>query len=71
MTEPVKRIYRSRNDRMIGGVCGGLADYLGVDPTIIRLLFVAGLLAGTASFWIYLVMMIVIPEDPGQVPPAV
>ncbi len=59
----IKRITRSRNDRMIAGVCGGLANYFAVDPTIVRLLFVLGMVAGLATFWIYIVMMIVIPEE--------
>lgn len=60
----IKRIYRSRNDRMIAGVCGGLAQYFAVDPTIVRLLFVLGMVAGLATFWVYIVMMIIIPEEP-------
>ena len=59
----VKRIYRSRNNRMIAGVCAGLAEYVDIDPTIVRLLFVLGLFAGGATFWAYLVMMLVIPEE--------
>jgi phage shock protein PspC (stress-responsive transcriptional regulator) len=59
----VKRLYRSRNDRMIAGVCAGLADYLDIDPTIVRLLFVLGFVAGGATFWAYLVMMLVVPEQ--------
>jgi phage shock protein C len=58
-----KRLYRSRDNRMISGVCAGLAEYLDVDPTIIRLLFVLGLFASGATFWAYLVMMLVIPEE--------
>lgn len=63
MTENVKKLYRSREDRMIAGVCGGLGEYLNVDPTLIRLVFVLGFFA-TASgvFWAYLIMMIVVPE---------
>jgi len=38
--QPYKKLYRSRKERMIAGVCGGLAEYLGVDPTWIRLLFI-------------------------------
>ena len=59
----VKRLYRSRNDRMIAGVCAGLAEYLDIDPTIVRLLFVLGFVAGGATFWAYLVMMLVVPEQ--------
>ncbi|MBM3136598.1 MAG: PspC domain-containing protein [Chloroflexi bacterium] len=59
----IKRIYRSRDNRMIAGVCAGLADYVEIDPTIVRLLFVLGLFAGGATFWAYLIMMLVIPEE--------
>ncbi|MCE5209176.1 MAG: PspC domain-containing protein [Chloroflexi bacterium] len=59
-----KRLYRSRTERMIGGVCGGLADFFTVDPTIIRLIFVLLLLTGSAGFWVYIVLMIVVPEEP-------
>ena len=58
-----KRLYRSRDDRMISGVCAGLAEYIDIDPTIVRLLFVLGLFAGGATFWAYLVMMMVVPEE--------
>lgn len=59
----VKRLYRSADDRMIAGVCAGLAEFLEIDPTIVRLLFVLGLFAGGATFWAYLVMMLVVPEE--------
>jgi phage shock protein PspC (stress-responsive transcriptional regulator) len=59
----VKRLYRSRNDRMIAGVCAGLSEYLDIDPTVVRLLFVLGFVAGGATFWAYLVMMLVVPEQ--------
>jgi phage shock protein PspC (stress-responsive transcriptional regulator) len=59
----VKRLYRSRDNRMISGVCAGLAEYVDVDPTIVRLLAVLGLFAGGATFWAYLVMMLVVPEE--------
>ncbi|MCK9290081.1 MAG: PspC domain-containing protein [Bacteroidales bacterium] len=60
----VKRLYRSRLNRMVGGVCSGLADYFGLDVTLIRLawvLFVA--LAGTGLL-AYIICWIVIPESP-------
>ena len=59
----VRRLDRSTDDRMIAGVCAGLAEYIDIDPTIVRLLFVLGLLAGGATFWAYLVMMLVVPEE--------
>ena len=62
--EPVKRLYRSRTDRMVGGVCGGLARYLNVDPTLVRLLAVIGLIFMGGTFWAYVIMWVVIPEEP-------
>lgn len=62
MTE-YKKLYRSRNDRMIAGVCGGLGEYFEADPTLIRLAFVVGaLVTGSGLFWVYLIMMIIVPE---------
>ena len=59
-----KHLYRSRTERIIGGVCGGLADFFTIDPTIVRLIFVLLLLTGSAGFWVYIVLMIVVPEEP-------
>ncbi len=65
MDNKPKKLYRSRTQRQIGGVCGGLGEYLNVDPTIIRIAFVAGFfLSGSLAFWGYLVMWIVVPETP-------
>lgn len=58
-----KRLYRSRHNRMIAGICGGLGDYLSVDPTIVRLIWIIGLFAGF-GFLAYLVAWILIPEEP-------
>lgn len=68
-TEP-KRLYRSFTNKMIAGVCGGIADYFSIDATVVRLLFVLGFFLGTAAFWIYIVMWVLMPEEPGAVPPA-
>jgi phage shock protein PspC (stress-responsive transcriptional regulator) len=59
-----KRLYRSRSDRMLGGVCGGLGEYLEVDPTVIRLLFVAAAFMGGPGLIAYLIMWMIIPEAP-------
>ncbi len=64
MSSDIKRLYRSTDDQMIGGVCAGLADYFSIDPTLVRLLFVFLALAGGPGFLIYLIMWIVIPEKP-------
>ena len=51
----VKRLYRSRDERMIAGVCGGLAEYFEADPTLIRLIWVLIVLMGGAGIIGYLV----------------
>ena len=58
-----KRLYRSRTDRMLGGVCGGLAAYFGVDPTLVRLVFALLLVFGGSGFLLYLILWIVVPEE--------
>ncbi|MBP1947949.1 phage shock protein C (PspC) family protein [Virgibacillus subterraneus] len=58
-----KKLYRSESDVMIGGICGGLAEYFNIDSTIVRLLFVAGVFVGAAAIFIYLIGMIVIPKE--------
>ena len=64
MSANYKQLYRSMDDRMISGVCGGLGEYLGIDPTIIRLLFVFGtVVTGSGLFWVYLIMMLIVPEE--------
>ena len=65
MSADYKRLYRSRTNRMVSGVCGGLGEFANVDPTIIRLLFAAGtFFSGGALLLVYLVMIFVIPESP-------
>ncbi|HLA87924.1 MAG TPA: PspC domain-containing protein [Anaerolineales bacterium] len=59
-----KPLTRSKSNRMIAGVCAGLADYLNIDPTVVRLLFVLGFfLAGPGIIIAYLIMAIVTPEQ--------
>lgn len=58
-----RRLYRSKTDRMLGGVCGGLGDYLGIDPTLIRIIFFIMVFGGGAGFWIYLLLWFLIPEE--------
>jgi phage shock protein PspC (stress-responsive transcriptional regulator) len=67
--DTTKKLYRSTKDRMLGGVCGGLADYMKLDATLVRLLFVVALLFGSLGFWAYVVMWIIVPEEPAAVPP--
>jgi phage shock protein C len=60
-----KQLTRSRSNRMLAGVCAGFAEYLNLDPTVVRLLFVLGFfLAGPGIVLAYLIMAIVTPEEP-------
>ncbi|OGJ12538.1 PspC domain-containing protein [Candidatus Pacearchaeota archaeon RBG_16_35_8] len=58
----VKRLYRSKKNKVIAGVCGGIAEYLEVDPVIIRLIWVVASLAWGAGILAYLIAWLIIPE---------
>jgi len=60
----MKRLYRSQDDRIIAGILGGLGKYFNIDPTILRLAFVAGLLFSAGSLiFVYLIGTFIIPND--------
>ncbi len=59
-----KRLYRSRTDTMIAGVCSGLANFFGLDPTIMRLIFILLFFLGGNGLLIYLILWIVVPQEP-------
>ena len=59
-----KKLYRSRNDQVIGGVCAGIADYFGIDTVIVRLLAALAVFVGGGGVMAYIIMWIVIPEMP-------
>ena len=61
-SEHVKKLYKSQRDRMIGGVCGGISEYLNVDSTFIRIIFVLMGLFGGSGIIIYIAGLIIIPE---------
>jgi len=67
MEEP-RKLYRSRTQRMVAGVCGGLAEYFNVDTTVIRVLFLVVTLFGGAGLVVYVVMWILVP-DASKAPP--
>lgn len=60
-TSTPPRLYRSTTDKVIGGVCGGLAAYFRIDPVLVRLAFVVFALAGGASVLLYIVLWIAVP----------
>ncbi|HEY9469604.1 MAG TPA: PspC domain-containing protein [Propionibacteriaceae bacterium] len=61
MEEP-RKLYRSRNQRMLAGVCGGLAEYFNVDATLIRVLFLVLAVFGGSGLLIYVVMWLIVPD---------
>ena len=64
MSEINKRLYRSNSDRMLAGVCGGLGEFFGIDPTMIRVLTVLLSLVWPFTPLGYLILMFVVPEKP-------
>jgi phage shock protein C len=60
-----RRLFRSSTDKMLGGVCGGLGQYLGFDPTFIRIVFFIMVFGGGFGFWVYVLLWALIPEDDG------
>ena len=65
--EPAPRkLYRSRTERSIAGICGGLAEYFDADPTLLRLVMLLLILFGGLSIWAYIILWIVIPEEPAR-----
>jgi phage shock protein C len=70
MSTETRKFYRGRERRILGGVCAGLGEYLDVDPTLVRVAFVAGMLLGwlVAVPAIYLILWIFTPEKPLPVP---
>ncbi len=67
MADEVKKLHRSRTDRMIAGICGGLGEMFSLDPTLIRLVFalIALFTVGTAAL-VYILGWIIIPEAPAE-----
>ncbi len=64
MNDTVKKLYRSRDNVMVGGVASGLADFLEIDPTIVRLIFAFSIFLGGTGALVYFVMWLVVPEAP-------
>ncbi len=60
------KLYKSSDNRYICGVCGGIADYFGIDATIVRLLFTAFTVLGGSGIILYLAAALIIPKNPGD-----
>ena len=58
-----KKLYRSRKEKIIAGVCGGLAQYFGIDPSIVRIIFILLFFAGGAAFLAYIILWIIVPLE--------
>jgi phage shock protein C len=69
--DEMRRLYKSRGDRMLDGVCGGVAEYFGLDSTLVRLAWVLLILVGGMGILLYIVAMIIMPVNRGetQAPP--
>lgn len=65
MSAPVRQLRRSRDKAMIAGVCAGMADFFGLDPTLVRLLYLVGSIVSVAfpGLLVYIVLWIVIPKE--------
>lgn len=57
-----KRFYRNADDKLLGGVCSGLATYIDADPLVVRLAFILFTLAASAGIWLYIILWILVPE---------
>jgi phage shock protein C len=67
MAEDKKRLYRSRSERWLAGVCGGIGNYFNTDPTVIRVIFVVAALILGGGLLIYLILWLIIPLEPDVV----
>ena len=66
MAEKKKKLYRSRSNKWLVGVCGGIGEYFDIDPTVIRVIFIlAGFIMG-GGLWIYLILWIIMPLNPDE-----
>lgn len=66
MEQPIKKLYRSKTDRIIAGVAGGLAEYFNVDSVLIRIIFVALTLVHGLGILIYIVFLFIVPNEQGS-----
>ena len=64
MTTETRRLYRSLRQRMMGGVCGGLGEYLAIDTTLIRVLFILAAIFGGHGVLLYLILLLLVPIEP-------
>jgi phage shock protein C len=65
-----RRLYRSRHDRQLAGVAAGMAEYLEVDPTVVRILWILSVFLGGFTIVLYIILAFVVPLDPATAPPS-
>ncbi len=63
MSTASRKLYRSRTNKVLGGVCAGLGEYFDIDPSLIRLLWVVIVLMGGSGILIYIILWIILPEE--------
>lgn len=61
----MKRLYKLNDGKVIDGVCGGIAEYFAVDPTLVRVIFAIAACCGSLGLWAYLVCALIMPRKPG------
>jgi phage shock protein C len=66
MAEKKKKLFRSRSNKWLVGVCGGIGEYFDTDPTVIRVLFVLAAFILGGGLWIYLILWIIMPLNPDE-----
>jgi phage shock protein C len=64
MAESIKKFYRSRTDRIVWGVCGGLGEYFGIDSTLVRILFILLAFGSGSGIVLYLILALIVPSGP-------
>lgn len=63
MSNQQRKLYKSSTDKQIMGVCGGIAEFFSIDPTIVRVIFVVLLVVWSAGFWLYIALGLILPYD--------
>ena len=64
---PIKKIYRSRSNRVIAGVAGGIAEYFEIDPLLVRIIFLASVLIHGLGILVYIILIFVVPLEPTSI----
>lgn len=65
----MKKLYKSSTQKMVAGVCGGIAEYFGIDVTIVRILFLILSIGGGSGLLIYIIAAVIIPDAPVRTEP--